>query len=104
MRMVLIMMAVLAGGHCHGAAADGQTPPRRIQAPTTRFSIDTPIRLLIANPAAKAALDRHMPRLSGHPRLAEFQDMTMRALAASPHAMIPNERVQALQAELIRIR
>ena len=86
------------------AAADAQTPPRRVQAPTSRFSIDTPIVTLIANPAAKAALDRHLPRLSGHDRLSEFQHMTVRALAASPHASIPASKVQALQAELIRIR
>ena len=86
------------------ASASAQTPPRRVQAPTTRFSIDTPIRELIANPQAKAALDRHMPNLSGHEQLASFQNMSIRALASHPHASIPNSRVQALQADLARIR
>lgn len=81
-----------------------KTPPRRVQAPVTRFSLDSTISALIAHPAAKAALDRHLPRLSGHPRLSEFRHMTLRALAASPHAQIPTSRIQALQTDLARIR
>jgi hypothetical protein len=98
------LLVALSLGLGLAANATAQTPPRRVQAPTSRFSIDTPIVQLIANPAAKAALDRHMPNLSSHPQLAHFQNQSIRALAASPHASIPAARVQALQAELVRIR
>jgi hypothetical protein len=98
----LVLAVSLVFGTMSLAAA--QTPPRRVQAPTTRFSIDSTISALIAHPLARAALDRHLPGLSGHPRLSEFRQMTLRALAASPHARIATAKVQALQAELARIR
>jgi hypothetical protein len=94
-----LALTLLAAG-----AASAQTPPRRVQAPQSRFSIDTPIRDLIANPAAKAALDKEMPGISTHAMLPHFQHLSMRTLAASPHASIPASRVQALQAALAKIR
>ena len=96
--LIALLAATLA------VPAGAQTPPRRVQTPVTRFSIDTPIEVLIANRAAKAALDRTMPGLSSNPRLGMFRKMSIRELAAHPHASIPASRVQALQAELIRIR
>jgi len=116
---ILTIAALLAAGIAGGA--DAQTPPRRgqpvanphgnmaaaprrIQPVASRFSIDTPIEMLIADRRAKAALDRHMPGLSANPRLSMFKKMSIRELAANPHAVIPAARIRALQADLALIR
>lgn len=100
-KIALVMsLAALAGP----IAATAQTPPRRLQAPASRFSIDTAIRDILANPAARAAVQRHMPSLASSEHLPRFQHMSIRELAATPHAQIPTGRIQALQADLVRIR
>lgn len=85
-------------------AVAAQAPPKRVVAPVTRFSIDTPIVQLLANPASKAALVRHMPTLASSPHLQQFEKISIRQLAANPHASIAAAKIKALQADLIRIR
>ena len=81
-----------------------QTPPRRVTAPATRFSIDTPIVQLLANPQSKAAVGKHMPTLLSSPHLSQFEKLSIRQLAANPHASIAGSKISALQADLARIR
>jgi hypothetical protein len=101
MKPILIAAAIAAVAF---STAVGAAPPKRVAAPTTRFSIDTPLRLLIANPAARAALDRTMPGLSTNPNIGIFLNMSMKQLASSPHASIPASLVEKLQADLVKIR
>lgn len=88
-----------------GQPALGQTPPtRKAPAAQGRFSLDTPIAQLLANPSAKAALARTMPTVATSPHLKQFQHMSVRQLAANPHASIANAKIRALQAELAKIK
>ncbi|SEM48450.1 hypothetical protein SAMN05192583_0365 [Sphingomonas gellani] len=54
--------------------------PDIADAPTdiATFGLDTPIRRLIADPAAKAILDRDLPGLSDDENLAKFRDLSLR--------------------------
>ena len=45
------------------------------------YSIDTPIADLIAEPRAKAILDRDVPGMSDDPNLPKFQSLSLRKLA-----------------------
>ncbi|MCP3734213.1 hypothetical protein M9979_04895 [Sphingomonas sp. RP10(2022)] len=47
----------------------------------TGFSLDTPIAALIADPAAKAVLDRNLPGLSSDENLSKFEALSLRRLA-----------------------
>jgi hypothetical protein len=42
------------------------------------FTLDTPIKDLIADPGAKAVLDKDLPGLSSDENLAKFQDKSLR--------------------------
>jgi hypothetical protein len=45
------------------------------------YSLDTPIAELIADPRAKAILDRDVPGMSDDPNLPKFQALSLRKLA-----------------------
>lgn len=45
------------------------------------YSLDTPIADLIAEPRAKAILDRDVPGMSDDPNLPKFQSLSLRKLA-----------------------
>lgn len=49
--------------------------------PAGGFSLDTPIADLIAEPRAKAILDRDVPGMSDDPNLPKFQALSLRKLA-----------------------
>ena len=56
------------------------TPPAPAPA-AGGYSLDTPIADLIAEPRAKAILDRDVPGMSDDPNLPKFQAMSLRKLA-----------------------
>jgi hypothetical protein len=72
-----------------------------------RLTIDTPVLQLIANPSAKAVLEKHLPklvqRLSDDQEAASFLgNSSPRELSADPHVRgITDEILKALQADLL---
>ncbi|NYD89556.1 hypothetical protein [Sphingomonas melonis] len=64
------------------ASASAERPAERVPAaPAGGFSLDTPIADLIADPRAKAILDRDVPGMSDDPNLPKFQTLSLRKLA-----------------------
>lgn len=57
------------------------TPAPPAPAAVTGFSLDTPIAALIADPRAKAVLDRDVPGLSSDENLPKFEGLSLRKLA-----------------------
>ena len=103
--MMKTVIAAVVLGATIGHASFAQTPPtRKTHAAQGRFSIDTPIVQLMAHKHAKAALDKVMPTLASSPHLKQFEHMSIRQLAANPHATIAGEKIRALQAELAKIK
>ena len=99
-----IIAAVLLGGTISHASF-AQTPPtRKTHAAQSRFSIDTPIVQLMAHQHARAALAKVMPTLASSPHIKQFEHMSIRQLAANPHAVIAGAKIRALQAELAKIK
>jgi hypothetical protein len=62
--------------HDHKAAAAPVTAP----AAAPRFTLDTPIEAIVADPAGKAALDGALPGISDHPAYDMFKAMTLKQL------------------------
>lgn len=61
------------------SSASGPAAPAAAGA--RHYSLDTPIADLIADPAAKAVLDRDLPGLSDDENLSKFQALSLRRLA-----------------------
>lgn len=63
------------------APTEAASPTAAASASRTHFSLDTPIVDLLADPRAKAVLDKDMPGLSDDENLSKFQALSLRRLA-----------------------
>jgi len=73
-------------------------------APATHYSTaDTKIGLLLADPAAKAVLDKHFPGVSSDKRIGMAKGMTLRAVQKFAPDKFTTEALDAADAELARL-
>lgn len=74
--------------------------------PTTspgHFSLDTPIADLVADPRAKAVLDRDLPGLSGDENLPKFRTLSLRKLAPLSGGQLTGELLTKVAYDLAAI-
>jgi len=64
------------------------------------FGAHSTIRQLLANEAAKAIIEKHLPGATNHPQLDMALDMTLREVATYPEANISAEKLKAIVADL----
>ncbi len=101
MRIVTALaLTLLAAGP---ALAQNATPapaaaPAATAAPA--FSADTPLETVVANPAAKAVLDKDMPSISTHPAFDQFKAMSLRQLQPYAQGKITDEAIAKVDADL----
>ncbi len=80
-------------GHAGHAAA---TTPA-----AAAWSVETStIAQLLANPAAKAVIDRHLPGFSTHPMVGQAGPMTLRQVQSFAQGQITDAHLTAIQADL----
>ncbi|MBJ7484613.1 MULTISPECIES: hypothetical protein [unclassified Brevundimonas] len=77
------------------SAAVAQTAPA--PAPLT---VNSPIKALLANPATKAILDKHLPGLANHPALPQFQDMTLTQVMPMSQGAVTAEIIAAIDTDI----
>jgi hypothetical protein len=71
-----------------------------------QFTLDTTLGELLANPQAKAVLDKHLPGVSSNPMIAMVQGMSLNTLLAMPQAAqfgITKEKAEAILAEVNKL-
>jgi hypothetical protein len=67
------------------------------------FTTDTLIKELMANPQARAILEKHVPGFSNNPQIHLVQDMSLNSLATYPAAGAVKENLQAIAADLAKL-
>lgn len=67
---------------------------------THTYALSTPIQRLVADPAAKAVLDRELPGLTTHERYDQFKGMSLLALKPFSGGLINDERLSAVDVGL----
>lgn len=70
------------------------------------LSTKSTIRDLIANPEAKAILEKHLPGASRHPDLPQALYMSLREVMYYPEAAsagVTKEKLEAIDADLLRL-
>nr|WP_314524468.1 hypothetical protein [uncultured Brevundimonas sp.] len=77
-------------GHEHHAAGHQGAHP----------TIDSTIEALVADPATKAVLDKHLPGIDRHAAYAQFKGMTLRQVAPFSQGNITDEKIAAIDADL----
>jgi len=94
---VAAAVAVLA---CAGGAF-AQAAPAAPQAPAAaRPTIASPIKALLANPQTKPVLEKHLPGISAHPALPQFQDLTLAQVAPMSEGEVTDEIIARIDADL----
>ena len=85
-----------AQDHAHHAAA-----PAPAAAPAAaRPTITSSIKDLLANAQTRAVLEKHLPGVSQHPALPQFQDMTLAQVAPVSQGAVTAEMIAAIDADL----
>jgi len=74
--------------------------PMPVAAPVQLFTADTPLETVVANPAAKAVLDKTLPNISKHPAFDQFKSMSLRQLQPYAEGKITDDAVAKVDAEL----
>ncbi|HEU4960537.1 MAG TPA: hypothetical protein VFT56_09020 [Sphingomonas sp.] len=67
------------------------------------YTLDTPIKLLVADPGAKAVLDKDLPGLSTDENLAKFQDKSLREFQPLTGGQLTDELLQKTGKDLAAI-
>jgi len=63
-------------------------------------TIASPIEDLLANPATAAVLEEHLPDISKHPALAQFQHMSLADVMPFSEGEVTPEIIAAIDADL----
>ena len=90
--------APAASAHAGHAGHAGHAPAA--QAAARLSTANTTIADLLANPAAKAIVDKHIPGLSAHPQLQMAARMTLRAVIPYSQGMVTAAHLDMIDAEL----
>ena len=92
-----------------GAAAPALAQTAPAPAPTTapapaKFSADTPIQDIVADPAAKAVLDKNLPGLTGLPEYEMFKGLSLKQVQAYSNGKLTDAMIAKTNADLAEIK
>jgi hypothetical protein len=79
-------------------AADAAT------AAAAKFSLDTPIEAIAADPAGKAVLDADFPGMLTHPAYDQFKGMSLTAVQPMSQGAITDEQMAKAKVDLAAIK
>jgi hypothetical protein len=99
-------LAALATLAAAPALAQTPAPAAPAAAPAAgALSVETtPIETLVANPAAKAVLDKDLPGLTTHEAYDQFKGMTLSQVAPMSQGAITDDLLKTVQADLDKIK
>lgn len=96
--LMLIAAPVAAQDH------SGHTMPAAPAAATTKFSVDTPIEQIAADPKAKAVLDDAVPGLTAHAMYDQFKSMSLAQLQPMSGGQLTDEQIAKAKTGLAAIK
>ncbi len=67
------------------------------------FTYYSTVRQVLANPAARAIVEQHIPGATTHPQLDLAMDLSLGELANYPESGLNREKLQALLADLANV-
>ena len=100
MKYALIAAGLLMFAPGVAAAQDDAPPAASINA---HYTLDTPIKDLIADPAAKAVLDKDLPGMSSDENLPKFEDKSLRAMKPLSGGQLTDDLLKQVAADLAAI-
>ncbi len=67
------------------------------------FTAYSTVREVLANPAARTIIDKHIPGASTHPMLDQALHMSLSEVATYPESGLSREKLHALLADLAQV-
>lgn len=101
----IVGTVIALGLSAAAASAEPAAPAPATAAPATPHltTKDTTIGDLLADPAAKAIVDKHIPGLSDNPSIAMASAMTLRAIQPMAADKITEPMLDAVDADLAKL-
>ena len=63
------------------AAQNAPAAPAPATTPAAKFTLDTPLETIVADPAGKAIIDKDLPGTTTHPMYDQFKGMSLTQIA-----------------------
>ena len=111
MKTVLLLAALTAASPAFAQTTPAPTPAPAAPATSaaapaaaTKFSLDTPIETLAADPAAKAVLEGAFPGLTTHESYDMFKSMSLSQLQPMAGGKMTDEAMAKAKAGLVAIK
>lgn len=80
--------------------SSASTPGAAPTAPATKYTLDTPIETLVADPRARTVLDTDLPGLTSHPQFEQFKSMSLTTLSTFAPDKLTPDRLAKVKTEL----
>jgi hypothetical protein len=74
--------------------------PAMSATPAAKYTLDTPIETLVADPRAKSVIDADFPGLTSHPRFDQFKTMSLTMLSGFAPDKLTPDRLEKVKIEL----
>lgn len=85
-------------------AAPAAPAVAKAPAAAARFSLDTPVETLMADPKAKAVVDGAVPGIAAHPMYEQFKTMSFNQLAPMAPGQLTAETLAKLKTGLDAVK
>ncbi|UIJ44223.1 hypothetical protein LZK98_14210 [Sphingomonas cannabina] len=99
-----VLFAAAAPLAAQTAPAPAAAPEAAAPAPAAKFSTQTPIQELAADPAAKVVLEKDLPGLTARPEYEMFKGMSLRQLQAYSDGKLTDELLAKVDTDLAAIK
>jgi len=80
------------------------TAPAPAAAAAAKFTLDTPIEAIAADPAGKAVLDADFPGMLTHPAYEQFKGMSLTAVQPMAQGQITDEQMAKAKVDLAAVK
>jgi hypothetical protein len=90
----------IAGLSGCGPAPQSRLPTGTLVGPPPRFTLDTPVERIAADPAGGAVLRRDLPGLMSSTSYIMIEDMSLSQIASISSGRITREKLNVLEADL----
>lgn len=116
MKSIILVAALVAAPLAAQTAPAPATPPAPATTPippstatgtamaSSKFSLDTPIETIAADPAGKAVLDATFPGMTAHPMYDQFKGMSLTQLQPMSQGQITDAQIAKAKADLAAVK
>ena len=98
------LLALTATPALAQTAAPAPAAAPMADAAAAKFSLDTPIETIVADPAAKAVLDADLPGVSTHPAYDQFKSMSLSQVQPMSQGALTDEALAKVKTDLAAIK